>query len=186
MAHIILEFEVPDPQRPIPSKQRGPLGPSCELVPFVPTRVVPEQVVGKRVDEVCPYVGTYGMGGPGFFGLRLGEEWLVVSIWGAGEWILVDDRLVEDTFGESYGRPRPWIHDGEDQLSQRLVGTKIVALSIQRHSLEIRFSSGARMVIDEGPERRPILEGLKEPRIFSHDDDLGKAIFLSPTAELWV
>lgn len=186
MAQIILEFEVPDPHRPIPGDRRGPVGPSAELVPFFPSPIVPAQVVGRHVDQVSLYVGTYGMGGPGFFGLRLGPDWLVVSLWGASEWILVDDRLVADWNAESYGRPLPWVHVGGDELSGRLVGSTLAAFSVQSHSLEIRFSNGAVMVIDEDPQRRPILEGKEQPRTFSPEDDLRKAVFLSPTAELWI
>lgn len=186
MAQIILEFSIPDPNRPIPDEQRGPLGSNVELVPFIPSPVLPSQVVSRRVDQVSVHVGTYGMGGPGFFGLRLGKEWLVVSLWSAGEWILVDDRLVEDWHAEAYGRPLPWIHAGGDELTHRLVGSTVTAHCVLPHSMEIRFSNGAVLVIDENPQRRPILEGNKRPRTFSSDDDLRKAVFLSPTSELWV
>lgn len=188
MGSVITAFEIPDPTRPIPIEERR-LGPSGELVPFVPPPVDKSQIVGRVVREVSLTVGTYGMGGPGFFGLRLDSEWLVISLWGAGEWILVDDRLVADAFFAKYGRERPWTGENEDDLEAlgpRIVGSTIVFLDVSRTKLEIRFSSGARLVIDETPTRRPILEGSKEPRVLTPEEDLRLAVFLSPTTELWV
>lgn len=100
------EFQIPDPTKPI-SGDLSPCGSEYELMDFKPQAVSAEMVVGRTVDEICLYVGTYGMGGPGFFGLRLGTEWLVVAIWGAASWILVDGRIVEDGFWEDNGWPRP-------------------------------------------------------------------------------
>ena len=180
------DFEVPDPSRPIPESDRGAIGPSAHLVPLVPKEVTAEETVGRRVDEVVPYIGTYGMGGTGFFGLRLGKEWLVFAIWGAGEWIRVDDTLVEDYYFEKYKRPRPWMFDGIDDLSPKLVGAEILSFEVQKRSLRMAFSNGMSLTIDESPESRPILEGNKRRREFLEDDDLRKAVFLAPTTEIWV
>jgi hypothetical protein len=126
------------------------------------------------------------MGGPGFFGLRLGAQWLVVAIWGAAEWIMAGDRAVGDWFHQEYGRPRPWItHDG-DGLSERVVGRGIAGLEIERHSLRLSLDSGFALWIEQSPERRPVFEGTKEPRAFAEEDDLRRVVFLSPTNEIWV
>lgn len=180
------DFEIPDPSQPIPEGERGAVGPSGHLIPFVPNALSAEQVINRRVDEILTYVGTYGMGGPGFFGLRLGEEWLVVAIWGAAEWIMVDGILIQDHFFEDYGRPRPWITEDADDLSPKLVGSKITSLELHQRSMRISFSNGMTLAIDEAAESRPILEGNKKPREFLADDDLRKAVFLAPTAEIWV
>ncbi len=184
MTHVIYKFEIPDPTRPIAGEQG--LGPSGELMPFVPAPLRPEDVIGRSVAEVCTFVGTYGMGGPGFFGLRLGDEWLVVSIWGASEWMHVNGRLVQDHFGPQYGRRDAWISEDRDDLSPRLVGSAINGMDIREHSFEVLFSNGDVLRIEEAHEGRPILEGSKEPRAFAAEDDLRRAVFLSPTAELWV
>jgi hypothetical protein len=126
------------------------------------------------------------MGGPGFFGLRLGEEWLVVAIWGASEWIVADGVLIQDYFFADYGRPKPWITDEVDNLSPNLVGTKIESLELHQRSMRISFSNGMLLEIGEAAEGRPLLEGNKQPRAFLEDDDLRKAVFLSPTTEIWV
>jgi hypothetical protein len=181
---IVYEYQLPDPDRPIPEEERL-LGPSGELLPFFPQQLLPADVIGRRVDEVCTYVGTYGMGGAGFFGLRLDREWLVVAIWGAGEWILANDRLITDTFASKYNRPRPWISGEEDDLTGALVGRTIDEIAVGPHSLSMRIAD-VQLTIDEIADRRPIQEGDKQPRCFLPDDDLRRAVFLSPTTEIWV
>jgi hypothetical protein len=182
---LILEYDIPDPNRPIAEKDRGMVGPSGELIPFEPAQIKAADVVGRRVDEIIPYLGTYGMGGPGFFGMRLGGEWLTIAIWGAGEWIKIDDLLVEDSFYDSYGRPKPWISENSDRLSPALVGSTIQAIEISQRSLLILFDNGLSVSIDESPDYRPIFEGTKKPRLFVAGDDLRQVVFLSPTAEIW-
>src|SRR5215475_8737383 len=110
MAHCCYDYEIPDRNQPIPANERG-LDPSGRLQLFAPPPISAEQVIGRTVDEICPRVGTYGTGGPGFFGLRLGSEWLVIAVSGAGEWMVSQGRCVEDSFHDNYGRPRPWIAD---------------------------------------------------------------------------
>ena len=182
---LIRGFEIPDPARPIAEGERG-IGPSGELIPFEPGRLQASHIVGRRVDEIVPYVGTYGMGGPGFFGIRLGNEWLTIAIWGASEWITVDGLLVGDVFFGHYGRPEPWISESGDRLSTELVGSTITAIDIEPRSLLMSFSNGLSMSIDEAPDSRPIFEGTKQPRRFVDGDDLRDVIFLSPTTEIWI
>jgi hypothetical protein len=184
-SHVITKFNIPDPTRPIPIEERR-LGPSGELIPFAPIPLDSNTIIGCTIDEVSTCVGTYGMGGPGFFGLRLGSDWLVISIWGAAEWILVDDRLIGDLRHDKYGRPLPWKHSQNDALTPHLVGTKISSIRIDKHSLEMRFANDSVLMIDENSSRRPILEGNKKPREFTEGDDLRRAVFLSPTDEIWV
>jgi hypothetical protein len=130
------------------------------------------------------------MGGPGFFGLRLGSEWLVIAIWGAAEWMSARGRQVGDPFHSDYGRDRPWLADWDracpDELSVHLVGQSIVSVSIERHALKILFENGFDLTIDESPDRRPIFQGNGEPRRFKDNDDLRRAVFLAPTVEIWV
>lgn len=186
MGSLIRKYEIPDANRPIPEDERGMVGPSGELIPFEPKPVTAKDIVGRRVDEVSACVGTYGMGGPGFFGIRLGEEWLIIALWGAGEWIRADGLLVVDHWYEEYGRAIPWICNNSDRLSPKIIGRQIISSEIKPHSMEIVLSRGFSVSIDESHEYRPILEGPKEPRTFVDSDDLRKAVFLSPTNEIWV
>ncbi len=51
------------------------------------------------------------MGGPGFVGFRLGSDWLIVAIWGAGTWLRLDGRLITDMFWEKHKRSMTWEAD---------------------------------------------------------------------------
>lgn len=184
MSSIRYRFKIPDPSKPLPGDV-PPWGPTCELVDFEPPFLTAGMVIGRTVDEIRTQVGTYGMGGPGFLGLRLGGEWLVIAIWGAASWAQVDGRIVEDVFWDKNGRPRPWITGEGDELSGVLVGRPITSFEVARHSLAARIGERT-LSVTESPESRPILEGNKEPRSFEPADDLRRAVFLSPTTEIWV
>jgi len=183
---LCYELEIPDPSQPIPEEERGPLGPSGHLIPFVPEAHAEREVCGRRIDEVLTYLGTYGMGGAGFFGLRLEQEWLVVAIWGAGEWISIDGMPVEDHVFDDHERPRPWISDGDDNLSPVLIGAEITSLQLNQRSMQMSFSNGMSLAIEETPQNRPNLQRSDRPREFLETDDLRKAVFLAPTSEIWV
>ena len=184
MTSLRYEFKIPDPSRPL-SGDVPPWGPTCELIDFQPAALAAEMVVGRSVDQICTHVGSYGMGGPGFFGLRLGDEWLVIAIWGAESWIEINGRIVQDGFWDTNERPRPWITDEEDELTEVLIGQPITAFEVAKYSL--MFCIGElTLSIAESPEGRPILQGNKQRRSFEPADDLRKAVFLSPTIELWV
>jgi len=125
------------------------------------------------------------MGGPGFFGLRLGPEWLIIAVGSAGEWMRCDGRRVEDGFYDLNGDPAPWITDTEDQLSPVIVGRAIAAIEVAKTSMAITFDNGLALSIEESSAARPIFQGSGEPRVFDPDDDLRGAVFLSPTTEIW-
>jgi hypothetical protein len=184
MSSVRYKFQIPDTSKPLTGDVAS-FGPSGELIDFNPPVVTPEKIVGRTVEEVCTNVGTYGMGGPGFFGLRLGGEWLVVAIWDAASWIEADGRIVEDGFWDTNGRPRPWITDEGDELTARLVGQPITSFTLAERSLAVGVG-GLTLLIAESPDGRPILEGNKQPRAFEEGDDLRRAVFLSPTTEIWV
>jgi hypothetical protein len=50
--------------------------------------------VGARIDRICPNLGSYGMGGPGFWGLRCRHGarsfWIVYRLWSADGWVTID------------------------------------------------------------------------------------------------
>ncbi len=184
MSQIRYEFMIPDESKPLDGEV-SICGPSCELMSFKPERLRAAQVVGRMVDEICTHVGTYGMGGPGFFGLRLNQEWLVVAVWCADSWIEVNGRIIADTFWKDAGMPRPWITEERDELTERLVGQEITRFELNKHSLCIH-AGDLDLIVAEEADRRPILAGSKEPRQFASEDDLRQAVFLSPTAEIWV
>lgn len=60
-----------------------------------------KRVIGRIIEDVSPYLGSYGMGGPGFLGFLLAkksrypQEWLVIRTWSAPGWLLLDNKWLE-------------------------------------------------------------------------------------------
>lgn len=167
----MIDMEVPDPDGAPVGWDGGPLGPSAPLVPFRPDPIDATDVVGATVQAWTANAGTYGMGGPGFVALDLGGRWLVVTLWGAGSWIRVDDRLLDDV-----------PHDDPTVL----VGWTVTACVVERTWLAIDFAGGHSLRLAHDPDDRPRLAGDGRPRALGPTDDLRTAVVLAPTTEIWV
>jgi len=126
------------------------------------------------------------MGGPGFLGLRLGQDWLIVAIWGAADWFRLDGRLLSDFFWQRHGRERPWTDDPEVDSKALFRGWRIRSVELHRDSITISFDGHHVLRLASDPLNRPVHEGDGSPRQVEADDDLRFAVFLSPTAGLWV
>jgi hypothetical protein len=186
MATLSYRFEIPDLARPIPEAERGAAGPSAHLIPFDPEPLDPPEVIGRRIDDVTTSAGTYGMGGPGFFALLLGKDWLVIALWGAASWMTCEGRLIEDLFRDTANRPKPWLASGIDDFQTHIVGRTIDRIDIAPRSLRITLSGGADLTLSSDPAARPAFAGNGQPRVLGPGDDLRAAVFLSPTTELWM
>jgi hypothetical protein len=79
-----------------------------------------------------------------------------------------------------------FIPNAVDELSKNLIGTQITRINVNQTSLIINFDNGSDLTISKDCNTRPILEGNKQHRAFDAEDDLRKAVFLSPTTEIWV
>lgn len=96
--------------------------------------------------DVSTCCGTYGMGGPGFFGMKLkgnyGTRWLTYCIWNAGEHILFDDRVLEchPDISEKYN---PWITEdylnSTNSLKNLLCEMKIEEVILSDESIRINL-----------------------------------------------
>lgn len=78
----------------------------------------------SKILEFSTCCGSYGMGGPGFFGIKFygsyGIRWLIYCIWNAGEHILFNGRVIEchPLFMQKYN---PWIgYNGYKEDKERL------------------------------------------------------------------
>jgi hypothetical protein len=186
MTTCVYTFEIPDLSRPIANATD--MSPSGELMPFHPAPLDPAQVIGRRIDDVAINAGTYGMGGPGFFALRLSGDWLVIAIWGAASWMTCQGRLIDDLFFDTGNRGTPWIVGGDsiEPICYALNGQTVDSITLTRDAMHIAISDGLDLTIDADPAKRPVFAGNGRPRAFAPDDDLRRAVFLSPTTELWV
>jgi hypothetical protein len=179
-------FQVPDPERRYPSQDRPHPGPSAPLLAFVPEPLDPAAVVGSTIDAWTPHAGTYGMGGPGFLGLRVGAGWLVVALWGAPSWFRLNGRPLEDDFWDKHGRERPWLSEFEPAPDNLFVGRRVVAISVERTSMTLTLDGGGVLELSPDPDDRPAFEGTGEKREIGPEDDLRSVVFVAPTDELWI
>ncbi len=179
-------YEIPDPAHLFPATQVGPIGPTGPLIAFEPDPLDVSQVLHRTIDEWIPCAGTYGMGGPGYLGFRLGSDWLIVAIWGAGDWFRLDGRLLSDVMWEQEARPAPWEAEPSEVFAGLFAGHSFTDLVVRRDSLTARLDSGRIFSLSADPADRPILAGSGEPRSFGPGDDLRDLVFLAPTSEIWV
>jgi len=186
--HISTHFEIEsDLTNTSPDKRE----PSSALRDFHPEPLRPETLIGKNALTWSTRCGTYGMGGPGFFGLKLKEKWLIIALWGAEDWIELDGQILADYFPDPTDALRDDEYEtikmrGRDIVTSKLVGSPIVECAINKHSLKIRFENGSILTIEESLESRKAFPGTNKPRKLTSADDLRKGVFLSPTNVLWV
>ena len=101
-----------------------------------------DKLIGLEIKEVSTYLGTYGMGGAGFFGLLLSNsEYLTYAVWRAGNYVIIDNRVVECS-PEFYKKTKPWISNfGENQswddLTGYISGSKIESISISKDTCNL-------------------------------------------------
>lgn len=89
--------------------------------------------VNAKVLEASTCFGTYGMGGPGFFGLlcdtKQGHFELTLTIWGSGQYVMMDGRVIEchPVYIEQYN---PWIQRTDKELNSILIGAVINSIEL--------------------------------------------------------
>ncbi len=118
-----------------------------------------ERIMCREIGSWCGHHGSYGMGGPGFFGIELnetkkyGKENLILTLWGACQWLLLDDHWVEahpdyyafkNPLSSNYGGDMEW-----DGVSELLVGGTIVNVEIDTNysAFEI-FNAGVKHLLE--------------------------------------
>ena len=68
-----------------------------------------KNIVGLEIIDFSSHLGTYGMGGAGFFGLLLSnDEYLTYAVWNAGDYVIINNRIVECS-PNFYDKTKPWI-----------------------------------------------------------------------------
>jgi len=108
-----------------------------------PEYLAAKSPVGRKIVGFCTHLGTYGMGGPGFFGLLLGtDEYLVYTAWHAGYSTLLDNRAVKmPPYGNT--ATRSWVGNLNgaewDELSPLLIGCEIADCSLADHRCTLQL-----------------------------------------------
>lgn len=143
-------------------------------------------------------LGSYGMGGPGFFGLNLApagsfpQEWLVLTIWSACSWLLLDGKWME-AHPRYHHIQRPLYADygdesDRDEVTSMLVGCKVVhaRMEVDSSLLLLEKESSTRPL--EIPQDTGLLSrfgGTDLPRVWYQDEDQRTAWVVS-RGELYI
>lgn len=148
---------------------------------------------GARVVEVSTHLGTYGMGGMGFFGLRVeggapaGTRWLVVTLWGAESWATLDGCVIEDDLFAD--RRAALVAEGRELRSLAcLVGARVVAVRCDDVALEFECErGGVRHRLEFRGDGRDALawRGSGEPPRLAAGESMLDAVVVSESGYLW-
>ncbi|MEK3761833.1 hypothetical protein [Paenibacillus sp. FSL R7-0337] len=115
------------------------------------TEIDTDSLLGSRAVRFSTHLGTYGMGGPGFFGLLLEKEgirqYLVYAVWASGQYILLDGRVIECHLNYNKSH-RPWISSwaGEpeeeqwDELTAKVTGSVVSAVRLTGEELRLELT----------------------------------------------
>ena len=159
--------------------------------------VGPERITGRKITAWSPSLGSYGMGGPGFFGLRLAandaspDEWLVLRVWGAACWLLLDGKWIEAHPNQyhvqaplysNFGPGEQW-----DLVTDKLVGSVLEAINIEEDALAFQLTGAASHIL-EMPADSSLLSlygGTMQPRIWQANENRLDAWVISH-GDLWV
>ncbi|MEW6279720.1 MAG: hypothetical protein AB1758_13920 [Candidatus Eremiobacterota bacterium] len=155
----------------------------CRRNPAVRGLATPDRVVGRRVLQVTFCAGSYGMGGPGFLGLRLDSgEWLVCTLWGAEDWITVNGQWL-GCHPAQYQQQRPLHGESWDDFAPLVLGREIASFACSERACALRVGD-ALLEITDDPADRPLFFGSREPRQLQPGEDLRQAWVLATTDDI--
>jgi len=139
------------------------------------------RILNRRVLDVCGYLGSYGMGGPGFFGIKLekskkhSEEWLVLRLWGASDWLHFNGRIIECHPNQEI----IWKPYKIDNVKVILLDNSIMSAVVKAKSCIFKFQNGHVLELKYNPKTRPVYGGNGAPRVLNKGDDLNCAWILT-------
>jgi hypothetical protein len=121
-----------------------------------------ERILTRKTLAWHPCDGTYGTGGPGFYGFRLEqtssfpEEWLVLRLWCAGRWLLLDDTWVEAPRRQHIDQTPLFFlsanHEGWDNFSPKVIGSYVAEADIKKSSSRLVLKNGSDLHVLEVPK----------------------------------
>lgn len=109
------------------------------------------KIIGRKITGFSTHLGTYGMGGAGFFGLLLDTlEYLTYCVWGAGNYVIVNDKVVKCN-PELYSKIKPLTSNfGEeltwDDLTDLINESKILSYNVSEDSFKLIVEKEAHRI----------------------------------------
>jgi hypothetical protein len=147
-----------------------------------------ERCRGREILEWSANLGTYGMGGPGFVGFRLKstdnfpEEWFTLTLWGAGDWLLINDRWlsahpkyyeIQEPLYSNFGEEQTW-----DKVTPLVKGAVVESMQIEPTHFMLTLSKEGQKAwiqLPQDTERLPRFGGTDQPRIWNDSEEVQDA-----------
>ena len=192
--------------RPLFMYFRGPAGVPFFIAPFLtliglwrfarrPPRLVDADASlfgGATVTRTCEYLGSYGMGGPGFVGLQLRisrgrHAWVVFTVWAAAGWLTINDDLLTEGYSPDEQREQSSSHRLR-RLSE-LVGSTLADIHLDRELAELTFSGSSGPLVlrlRRDSSALPVHRGSKQPKVLATSQDIRDAVIISRRGSLWL
>ena len=134
-----------------------------------------EKFIGATIIEACTYHGTYGEGGPGFFGLscdtKQGIFYLIFTVWCSGEYSMIDDRVIEchPKYNNQYNPWYLWDDSGIiTDIGNILSGTVVKNIELLdsecRIILQFNDDTEHKMFFYKYNEKLSPMGGIEQPR----------------------
>jgi hypothetical protein len=163
-------------------------------------KLLSEQGIGRILQRTIlgwsPNIGLHGAGGPGFWGFKLAEtdrypeEWLILTVWNAGDCLLFDGEKGEVVAAEFIAtHPDAGVEaffqhyiERVNEITEKVVGSKIIDARITPTSSEILFGKGNET------HRLEVPQGSSESfqsRSWPSEENQLDAWVLSEQNELW-
>lgn len=147
---------------------------------------------GATVLSTSHLLGSYGMGGPGFLGLRLqlprgGTTWVVFTIWAAAEWLTINDDLLADGYfpDEQKEISRPW----RFRHLSNLIGSTLTDIRLEHDCAELAFNGASEPLVlrlQRDSSGLPVYRGSKQPKVLEASQDVRDAVIISRRGCLWL
>jgi hypothetical protein len=185
---------------------RGPGGVPFFVVPFLtlvglwrfarqPVRLADADLTrfrGATVLSTSHMLGSYGMGGPGFLGLRLKlpggrSTWVVFTIWAAAEWLTINDDLLADGYfpSEKEELALTW----RFRPLSSLIGLTLTDIRLEHDCAELAFSGASERLVlrlHRDSSGLPVHRGSKQPKVLAASQDVRDAVIISRRGCLWL
>lgn len=142
--------------------------------------------IGQCVRSICPYLGSYGMGGPGFLGLRFATGKIVYSLWAADGWLTLDRKLIQDSL---FPNERMQYDPAHLVSINTLNGAMLESIECGPETYALVFSKdGQQFQLSLRRDGRglPVWRGNGRPKVFAADERLENAIIISRIGRLWL
>jgi len=151
----------------------------------------PARLLGRAVVDSSRSLGSYGMGGAGLFGLELAadgdrpREWVVLSLWGADNWLHLDGKIMDANAHGRHNRDMPEWGPGDEAVRRVLVGRRITAVAMESDHCRLTFGDDEHVLeLRQDPAARPLFAGTGQQRVLGCH--LLDAWVISPTCHLLV